>query len=1038
MIKLRYTLLLLSTALLFSLSLAQTEAEREKYIVGAQAGIASKLSADQIQSKSGIKQQAEGQLRQMTPEEIEAKIKEYGMTRAQAEAKAREFGVDLNTYLQKRAGTPAGQPKPVTSATQAEVDTVKKEIKQEITPEIKQELKQEIAKESPQPEPKQVVASGPQELPLFGLSIFQSGANSFQPTPSYSDKEYVIGSGDVLKISMWGTVEMMNESTVDSEGRITVPTVGPIFLSGYSLEKVKEKLKNAMSKSYAGLVESPPSIYMDVSISKLRAVRVFMMGEVASSGGYFVSNFASVFNSLFVVGGPKSSGTMRQVQLIRNGKLASKVDLYDYLIGATKTNDVRVNDNDIIFVPLRGRTVGIAGAVLRPARYELLAGEQLSKLLEFSGGIRSVMYLNRVQIDRIIPFEQRKKGELDRKIFDIDFSEIMKAKGDYTLEDGDIVSIFPIVDEQKNYVTIEGAVWRPGRYQLEKVPTLLKLILAADSLHPTVYMDRADIMRTDPDKHLTAIHVELNKVLAGDPNNNIKLEPLDRIRIFSIYDFNAARTYSLSGHVKSPGTFPFADSLTLYDVVTVAGGMKDSLFRAQTYLPRADIKRLNDDKRTRRDIPFDLGKLLETKEGNMPIEPDDQIVLYSWAEMKEPPQTVQIEGAVRRPGTYPLLSNLTLYDLILQTGALTDTLFRKQVLMERADIVRINPDRITRRIISFHLGNLLDYRQGDLLLEPGDRVIIFPITDIEITNKTVRIDGRVKKPGEYQLTNNMTLLDLLLQAGGYTEDAWAVQAEIARMARKGLGKDSLVVTRFAQLPDLFDTTRTKEQLLKTSAGKYPLQYRDQVYVRPNPDFLPQKSVTVEGEVKHPGTYVLNVRNERLSDLVRRAGGLMTSAYARGGSLTRNAQRYRANFEDALDDPRGNEDIILQPGDRLMIPQRPFTVTVQGEVRNPGIYAYVDGKSRSFYIDRAGGATDSADVALISYPEGYVMQSGLGWFSTNPSIPDGSAITVTRVLAKPPAPPTESKPIDWSATIKDSFAVLASAATLIYLVAQINK
>jgi protein involved in polysaccharide export with SLBB domain len=903
------------------------------------------------QTKQEIKQQAEAQLRQMTPAEIDAKIREYGMTREQAEAKAREYGVDLNTFLQTHAAA-AQVPAPA-PVTQAVADTIKKVvdttaqgIKQAIKQEVKEEAKQvareaarqEVKKEAQAPE--QAVA-GPQELPLFGLNIFQTRAESFQPTPSISDKEYVIGSGDVLKLSMWGTVEMMNEFTVDTEGRITIPTVGPVFLSGYTLDKAKDRLKYGMSRSYAGLVGSPPTIFMDVSISRLRPIRVFIMGEVVNPGGYYVSNFASVFNSLFVVNGPKSSGSIRQVQLMRNNKLVSKADLYDYLIGATKTSDVRVNDNDIIFVPLRGRTVGIKGEVLRPARYELLPGQQLSKLLEFSGGIRSSMYLDRVQIDRIIPFEQRRKGELDRRIFDIDFSEIMKGKGDYTLEDGDIVTIFPIVDEQKNYVTIDGAVWRPGRYQLEKVPTILDLILAADSLHPTVYMDRADIMRTDPDKHLIAIHVDLNKVLINDPNNNIKLEPLDRVRIFSIYDFNAARSYTLSGHVRHPGEFPYADSLSLYDVLIVDGGMRDSLFRAAT-------------------------------------------------------------------------------------------------LMERADVIRFNPDRITTRIISFNLGSLIDAREGNFLVEPGDRIILYPVTAIDVIDKTVVIDGKVKKPGEYRLTQNMTLLDLLLQAGGYTEDAWAVQAEIARISRKGPGRDSLVFTRFARLPDLFDTTKTKAELLESPAGKYLLHNRDQVYVRPNPDYLPQQSVSIEGEVRYPGTYVLNVRNERLSDIVRRGGGLMSSGYARGGSLVRSGQKYRANFEDALADPRGDADIILQPGDRMIIPRRPFTVLVQGEVRNPGIYAYVGDKSKSFYIDRAGDVTDSADVALISYPEGYVEKVGIGWFSRNPSIPDGTTITVTKMIAEPAQPPTESKPIDWSATIKDSFAVVASAATIIYLVSQVTK
>jgi hypothetical protein len=231
---------------------------------------------------------------------------------------------------------------------------------------------------------------------------------------------------------------------------------------------------------------------------------------------------------------------------------------------------------------------------------------------------------------------------------------------------------------------------------------------------------------------------------------------------------------------------------------------------------------------------------------------------------------------------------------------------------------------------------------------------------------------------------------------------------------------------------------TKEELLNSPAGQYRLQNHDQVYVRPNPEYLPQQSVTIEGEVMYPGTYVLNIRNERVTDIVRRAGGLMSSGYARGGKLVRDGQRYRANFEDALDKPAGDADIILQPRDKISIPQRLFTVRVEGEVHNPGIYAFVNGKSKSFYIKRAGEETDSADVALISYPEGYVVQTGLGWFSKNPTIPDGTTITVTKEIPEPPRPPSENKAIDWSVTIKDSFAIVVSAATIIYLVSQAKK
>ena len=199
------------------------------------------------------------------------------------------------------------------------------------------------------------------------------------------DKEYILGAGDVLKISLWGQLQSTQEVTVDQDGTITLST-GPVLVSGYSIEKAKKRIIAALSQAYAGLVSRPPSIFFDLSLSKLRPVRVFIMGEVENPGGYFVNNFANVFNSLFVVGGPKASGSMRDVRVIRNSKVIAKVDLYDYLLGSSRTNDTRVNDNDIVYVPLRGKRVTIDGEVLRSRTFELLPGENLRKLIEFSGG----------------------------------------------------------------------------------------------------------------------------------------------------------------------------------------------------------------------------------------------------------------------------------------------------------------------------------------------------------------------------------------------------------------------------------------------------------------------------------------------------------------------------------------------------------------------------------------------------------------------------------------------------------------------------
>ena len=296
---------------------------------------------------------------------------------------------------------------------------------------------------------------------------------------------------------------------------------------------------------------------------------------------------------------------------------------------------MRVNDNDIIYVPLRGRTVGIKGAVLRTAYFELLPNEQLKKLIEFSGGIRNTFYLQRILVDRIVPFADRKKGEPDRKVFDVNFEDLLKSNKDYKLEDGDIITIFPILDEKKNFVILDGAVWRPGTYQLERISTLKDLVKEADGLLPEAYLDRADVTRTYDDKHTEAININLDLAVKGDPSNNIALQPRDRVKIYSRYEMNPLRSVTINGHVKNPGTFPYAEKTTLRDILFTTGGLEDSLFRSQTYLERGTLMRLNSDLRTRRSIYFNPGEIFYERKGDFLLEPDDQIRIFSRSEMRD-------------------------------------------------------------------------------------------------------------------------------------------------------------------------------------------------------------------------------------------------------------------------------------------------------------------------------------------------------------------------------------------------------------------
>jgi protein involved in polysaccharide export with SLBB domain len=915
-------------------------------------------------------EQAKAKLSTMTPDEIKAAVAKYGMTMEEAQAKASAVGIDLESYLKNRSaneaaaaqpqtqvniqvtptqGTPAGttvQPAVSTSGNPAlgapiqstqNIDTTKQGAQTPVAPAPLVTAPVVQAPEQSKPPKEAAPIMGPGGIPYFGYNLFKAGPSAFEAQPNFVDNLYIVGEGDVLRIALWGDTQSMYEYTVDTEGRILVQPAGPVLVAGYTLDQAKARVIRALSQSLSGLVAKPPTTFLDLTIARLRPVRAFIMGEVANPGTYSLNSFTTVFNSLFSAGGPLVSGGLRDVRLLRSGKTVARVDLYDYLIGADRTKDIRVNDNDIIYVPLRGRTVGIKGAVLRSANFELLPNEQLRKLLDFSGGIRNTFYLQRIQIDRIIPFAERQPGELERKIIDIDFSDILLHGKDYTLEDGDIVTIYPIQDEKENYVNIDGAVWKPGTYQLEKVHTIKDLIEEADSLMPDAYMDRAKLVRTYEDYHTDVFYVDLNKAMKGDTHDNMELESWDRLRVFS------------------------------------------------------------------------------------------------WQEVLANPDSVRVEGMAKSPGTYPIYRNYTLYNLVNDYAGLSDTLFRPRVYLQRADLVRLNADRYTSRIIPFNLWDLYHDHINDTLLLAGDRVIIYPITAVQFTDRYVDIGGSVKSPGRYRLSENMTVLDLLIEAGGYTEEASTDQAEISRIDRKGIGKDSLTHIMFVSIPDFFDPQAlSQEKIDQYRAASFKLQHRDQVFIRPDPNYIFQKSVTINGEVNHPGTYVLSKLDEHLTDIIKRAGGIKNGGYAEGGRVERGGTRMRINVRNAIEDPAGNDDIMMQSSDVVTIPKQPFAVTVTGEVNNPGLFSYVDGKSTSFYIKGSGGVTDSADFILVTFPTGISKQVGTHWWSANPDIPDGSSIFVAKEKPAPPEVVPKDKQTTTYEFIKDMLAIVVSAATIVVL------
>lgn len=863
--------------------------------------------------------------------DVKEELKKRNMSEDDARKIAKQYGMDYDTFFKtyimgtnispknSQVTNSFNQPDSITNITTKNDFSTTTESKPE-TLEIKVN-RSPIPKEG--------------ELEYFGYNLFKNIPTAFEPSEiGPIDPGYIIGPGDNLKLSVWGAAEFQYELTVDAQGNIFIPTAGQFFVSGTTYESLQKKLTNYLSKFYEGLASEPPTMFLDISLTKLKPIKIFVTGEIAQPGGYNISSFATVFNALYAVGGPLPSGSLREIRVIRNNKVLTTVDIYDYLLKGQLIGDVRLQNNDMIFIPPRKKTISIKGEVFRPAIYELKDDENLQKLIEFSGGLNATAYTGRVQINRIIPFNERSESQIDRKYIDVNIASILNKTSDYPLYDKDIITVFPILNKLENYVSVDGSVYRPGTYDLSTVKTISELIKKAGGVMPETYFGKADIFRTRPDESHLFISIDLGKALEEDLKNNILLQPRDSVHIYSIYDLVDRKNVSISGFVKHNITIPYADSLTLFDMVFKAGGLQD---------------------------PF----------------------------------------------------------------------FRGRALITRGDIIRFNPDGLNTHIIPFNLEKLLKDRSFNIQLQPGDKIYIYSADVDQVLDKYVTIEGEVKKPGKYPLNSNMTPMDLILQAGGFNENSLRTEVYISRLRPGGYPGEKLAENYTITLPLFFDKLNSK--LTDSTETPFYLQHKDIVIVRKNPNYVPQRVVKIMGEVNFPGVYVLDKKSEQLLELINKAGGPTNEAFLFGTVFTREGKRLVVNLDELIKNKDNNQNIILKDKDEIFVPRIPNTVFVTGEVNNPGLYKFIPGQNVKDYIDKAGGTTDSSNYILYTKANGETRKINFGLFTGNPETFDGSVITVTKEKPEPQSNST----FDIAATIKDIFAIVVSAVTIIVLAQQIK-
>lgn len=629
------------------------------------------------------------------------------------------------------------------------------------------------------------------ENQVYGRNIFNTRNLTFEPSVNIATPlNYRLGPGDEVIIDIWGASQNTLREQISPDGTINIAGIGPLYLSGMTIDESQQYLTRELSRIY-----SDENNQIRVTLGNTRTIQINVMGEVVQPGTYSLSSFSTMFHALYRAGGVNDIGSLREVQLVRNGKKVATIDVYDFIMKGKAQDDIRLEEGDVIIVPPYESLVQITGNVKRPMRYEMKKGETLATLIEYAGGFTSDAYTRNLRLVR-----QNGKEYQVNTIDDKDYAS-------YKLTDGDVVTAEAILDRFTNKLEVRGAVYRPGIYELgDDVNTAKALIARADSLTDDAFTARAVIYRLRDNMTREVIPVDVAALMNGTIPD-IALQRNDVLFIPSIHDISDLGDVQIAGEVMHPGTFPYADNMTLEDLVIAAGGLR-----------------------------------------------------------------------------------------------------------EAASLVRVD------------------------------------------------ISRRIKNPTS-------------------TDDT----REIGEMFTFAL-KDGFIVD---------------------GEPGFVLQPYDYVYVRRSPAYSEQKNVVINGEVLYGGTYTLTSKDERISDLVKKAGGITQFAYVRGAKLVRRANQDELkrmqdavsllqhqmgagkvdslgikvdptfsvgiDLEAALKNPGGDADIVLREGDVISVPEYNNTVRINGAVMQPNVVSYKAGEDVKYYIAQAGGYNQTAkkNKKYIIYMNGQI-------------------------------------------------------------------
>ncbi|GAA4463376.1 SLBB domain-containing protein [Nibrella saemangeumensis] len=627
---------------------------------------------------------------------------------------------------------------------------------------------------------------------LFGYEIFGNPdlRSTFEPNINIATpRNYIVGPGDQLNIRLYGYSEANFTQTVSPEGNIYFADqtgIGPVSVTGLSIEQAKARITDRLARRYVGLKNSSygaPNTYLELTLGNIRSIRVSVLGEAVKPGTYSISSLSTAMNAIYQSGGPNELGSFRKVQIIRNNKVIATLDLYDLLLLGVQRNDIRLQDNDNIRFQTFEKRVEITGPVKRNKIFEMLPNENLGKLLYFAGGFAANAYKSRIKITRLT--------ERERKVIDVTADQFET----FTLQDGDQVTVEQILERYENQVSIEGAVFRPGQYSLDQSKTLKQLITNADGLQGDAFVGRITIVRTREDLAIENITVNYADIING-VREDVPLQREDKVVIPSRFDLAEPATITIIGEVNSPpgsNELPYMANMTLEDLLLRVGGLKESAAASQIEVVRR--KKDVDPKSTTAEvaqtfrIPISRDLSINPNQSQFVLEPFDQVIVR-----RSPNYQVQtfatIEGEVILPGGYPIRSkDQKISDLVNMAGGLTPYAYVEGATLVRQ--VRLSADEIAQQqrsvseladdsrrtvvqvdplapgkeeSIGINLKRILDNPGSpeDMLIQEND------ILRIPKRLETVRLQGEVLLPTTVKYRPGQTFQDYIAQAGGFT------------------------------------------------------------------------------------------------------------------------------------------------------------------------------------------------------------------------------------------------------------------------------